>query len=606
MCTKLLLALFFLLPLQAKSINITDKDSNILDQVQIYIAKNSMSLNAIQETDLFTKNNSKDINLGFLRNKTVWIKFSLQNNSSFPVSKILEVQNPLLEEVVLYDKTRQSIKKGMLHITPLQTTIEPSFFITLDANTTKTYYLKIFNHTTSLRFVLFLKDPNNFIYEDHLQQTLVMISLGIILALFLYNFLLYIYGNEISYLYYCLYLATLVLQQLTYLGITPLFFPHSFVDLDDLSVVLKVNAMYIAAALFAKEFLNTKEYNNINRIYNLIIATAIIEIPLFGTPWFYYPEVGILTGLVFVLFNMYAAVYIYKRGHKQARFFIAGWSILVVGFVLMIADGLGIISIMYKLPNFILYATVLEALLLSLAFTDRYVLLNEEKELSDQLLVASLENRQAAIEAEIQKQTKNLSNALENKKTLLKELHHRTKNNLQLMLSIIRMQAETVERSLKSKFQDLENRIAAISKTHEMLYIQKNLQEIDMHEYISELCEKIEQSFHLRNIVFQIEVKKMYLPFTEAGYVGLLINEIVINSIKHVNTDYLILHISMKREGDVYFLSVKDNGKEKIQSIDNDNSLGVVLIKSLVQDQLEGDYTMKTDNGVSYLIRFKL
>ena len=89
------------------------------------------------------------------------------------------------------------------------------------------------------------------------------------------------------------------------------------------------------------------------------------------------------------------------------------------------------------------------------------------------------------IEAEIKKQTENLFHALESKKILLKELHHRIKNNLQLILSIVRMQTGSVESSLKNQFVDLANRIIAISKTHEMLYLKENLQAIDMNEYIA-------------------------------------------------------------------------------------------------------------------------
>jgi len=606
-----LIKLFFLLllplfPLDANLIDMNSSDQNILDKVQIYIANSSLSLEDIQTKNHFHENNSRDINLGFIRNKAVWIRFSLQNNSNLPLSKILEVHNPLLEEVILYNEKGKTIKRGMLHVSKFQTTIEPSFLLTVEANSTNRYYLKVLNTTTSLRFLLFLKNPNFFLHEDHLQQTRIMLSIGIIIALFLYNMLLYIYSKEISYFYYSLYLATLVLQQLTYLGITPLFFPNLFVYLDNLSVVLKVNGMYIVAALFAKEFLNTKKYQNINRVYNIIIVLALIEIPLFGTPWFYYPEVGIITGLIFVLFNIFAAVYIYKKGYKQARFFIAGWSVLVVGFVLMIADGLGLISIMYKMPNFILYATVLEALLLSLAFTDRYALLREEKEKSDRLLVESLESRQVVIEAEIKKQTENLFHALESKKILLKELHHRTKNNLQLILSIVRMQTESVEPSLKNQFVDLANRIIAISKTHEMLYFKENLQAIDMNEYIYELCDKVEHSFYSNDIFFQINAQNIYLPITEASYVGLIINEIVINSMKHAKVQKLLINISIKREQKEYLLMVSDNGKGYTHDVDAKKTLGMTLITTLVQNQLEGDLKMQTQEGVSYMIRFPI
>ncbi|WP_428739730.1 7TM diverse intracellular signaling domain-containing protein [Sulfurimonas sp.] len=605
---KLFIVLFLFLGvcLKAEPINILHNNGNILDQVEISLSSNSTNFESIKTTSQFQKNTLRDINLGFKRDTIIWIKISLFNDSDTVVTKVLEVRNPLLEEIVLYDETGEIIKAGMLHMTPKQVTLNHAFGITLQAKTKKTYYLKVSNHTTSLRFALFLNDLKDFQYADNMQFGIVMMALGVILALLFYNFLIYLYSKKIAYLYYSLYLSTLIFQQITYLGITPLYFPKEFVYIDNLSVLFKVNIMYITAAIFAKEFLETKNYKKIDKVYNLIIIFAILEIPIFGTPSFYYPEVGIVTGLFFVLFNIFAAIYIYSQGHKQARLFIAGWSVLVVGFTFMILDGLGIISIMLDMPNVILYATVVEALLLSLAFTDRYSLLQEEKEKADQLLVKALENRQVIIEAEIEKRTKELSNSLENQKTLLKELHHRTKNNLQLMLSIVRIQAQGVEESLKKHFKNLENRIIAIAKTHEMLYVQKNLQKIDMQQYILELCEKIELSFNLNNFTLQIDVNKIYIPLKEASYIGLLINEIVINAIKYVNKEEIILTISMQKNTQGYILSIKDNGDGKIKDINENRSSGSAIINTIILEQLEGEYTLQEDHGISYTIRFKI
>jgi two-component system, sensor histidine kinase LadS len=592
--------------LQANSINILDEDINILDKVEICLVADSISFEDIKNLACFKKNNTKDINFGFQKDKTAWIKFSVHNNSNKKVKKILEIKNPLLEEVFLYKENSKLEKKGMLHSELKKININHNFTLVLDANSTKKYYLKIFNHTTSLRFVIYLKETKDFLREDREQQNIIMIALGVILALLLYNLLLYFYSKQIAYLYYSLYLCTLIFQQLTYLGITPLYFSKDFVYIDNLSVLFKVNIMYIAAALFAKEFLHTKGYLKINKIYNLIILISLIEIPLFGTSYFYYPEIGILTGLVFVIFNIFAAIYIYKQGHKQARLFIAAWIVLVIGFVLMILDALGFISIMLSFQNIILYGTVLEALLLSLAFTDRYILLQKQKEKADQLLMRALENRQLIIEAEIKRQTKDLSNSLKNQKTLLKELHHRTKNNLQLMLSIIRMQAQGVENSLKNHFIDLENRVMAISKNHEMLYIQKNLQNIDMQQYLYELCEKIKQSFNLNNFLFQVNAENINLPLAQASYIALMINEIVINSIKHTQVDYTIISIDVKKKEGCYMINIKDNGKGKLQNIKKYASLGTSIIDTIIKEQLEGEYSIEENQGILYNIKFEL
>lgn len=493
----------------------------------------------------------------------------------------------------------------MLHVKETQITIEPSFLITLKPKTLQTYYIRIKNETTALRFRLLIKRHESFFYEDHHQQVFIILLLGIVVALFLYNLLLYLYTREIAYLYYCLYLVALVLQQLTYLGIMPLIAPPLFIQIDNLSVMPKVNGMYIMAALFAKEFLATKKHPTINMFYNVIIFMALIEIPLFGTPWFYYPEVGILTGLCFVFFNIWAALFIYIQGMKQARFFIAGWSLLGIGFVLMILDGLGFISVMDGLSNFILLATVLEALLLSLAFTDKYALLQKEKERSDYLLVQSLESQQIIIREEIQRQTKELTDALTSKQVLLKELHHRTKNNIQLILSIVRIEAQNVPSLLTKHFNDLIYRILAIAKIHDMLYIKENLQEIRMYDYIFELCDKIEHTIP-QKIIFHLKIDDVSLPFKEAGYVGLILNEIIINSIKHAQKQELIIHIQIVQVSSQFMLTISDNGDAKHSQSNKYSTLGMDIIRTLVEEQLEGNMHKESIDGTHYTIRFSL
>lgn len=95
-------------------------------------------------------------------------------------------------------------------------------------------------------------------------------------------------------------------------------------------------------------------------------------------------------------------------------------------------------------------------------------------------------------------------------------------------------------------------------------------------------------------------------PFREAGYVGLLINEIVINSIKHAKTEFLKVTISVKEEENNYTIMISDNGTSEVSVEKKEFSLGSALIKTLVIEQLEGEYEVKTDKGVTYMIRFSL
>jgi len=432
-----------------------------------------------------------------------------------------------------------------------------------------------------------------------------MIFFGIIISLLIYNAFLYFFTKNIAYLYYSFYLSALLYQQLTYLGVAPLFFSKSFVHVDNLIVMFKVNIMYIMAALFAKIFLQTIKYPNINKIYKYIIVIAIFEIPVFGTKYFYYPEIGVFTGLIFVIFNIYAGVYIYLHGFKQARFFIVGWSILAIGFVLMIFDALGLISVMHKYPNLIMYSLALEAFVLSLAFTDYYKILREAKKKSDIELVEALKNSKITIEKEITAQTKELYNVMESNKIFLKELQHRTKNNLQLILSLVRMQADSSEMIVKEKLSKLEGRITAISKTHQMLYMEDDLQQINMDEYIYELCSDIEDGFIGQNIRFIIEVREVYMPLREASYIGLIINELVTNSIKYADIGSVVIVIEMIKDKNNYFLKVRDNGRG-YDLKHKSSGMGLSLVKALVEDQLDGTMRVKNKNGVLNMIEYKV
>ena len=593
------------LNLFSQGIDLKKPKQNILEYASYYIDVNNLSFEEIKMLKTFKKVNTEHFNFGFVKKEVIWIKISIENSLATDIQKVLEIKNPLLEEITLY--TRDGFEKsGMLHIDKFRTYIQPSFTINLEANRSQVFYLKIKNSTTALRFGIFLKDKNLFIKEEHTQQVLIMIFIGIILALFLYNILLYVYSREKSYLYYALYLGILLAQQLTYLGITPLLFPYALVYIDNLSVVFKVNMMFIMATLFAQSFLQTLRYKNIHKIYNGIIILALIEIPLFGTPWFYYPEVGILTGLLFVMFNIFAGTYIYREGYKQARFFVVAWSVLVIGFILMILDGLGIISIMHKIPNIIMYSTALEALLLSLAFTDRYILLRQAKESSDTKLFNTLQDRQSVIEEEIKRQTTELSFALENKKILLQELQHRTKNNLQLILSLVRMQLDDSQEMVKEKFEDLDFRIRAIAKTHELLYLKDDLEQIPMDEYIFELCHDLEESVSSRKIIIDTQASHIYLPLSKASYTGLIINELVTNAIKYANKENILINIIMKKEGKKYLLNIKDNGKGCDMKKLEGTSLGITLVKILLKYQLEGSMKVENNKGLNYRIEYKV
>lgn len=589
--------------LYASKIDFTKESQEILSSSTFYVDTQNRSFEQIR-TKPFSPTNSSHINLGFIRDTTLWIRLDFYNEQSRELSRILEVQNPLLESATLYSSTKLLEEKTLCTHSEKKT-LNTSFEITLKPYELKTVYIELKNSTTALRVGLYLKERERLFRDEHLRQAKIFFFFGILFILFAYTTTLYIYTKEKSYMFYAAYLLSLIAQQSTYLGVSQMFLPVWLMYYDNLAVVLKVNIFYITAALFAKSFLQTRKYPLLDKIYNSIIIIALIEIPIVGFPGFYYPEVAILTGFIFILFNMFVGVYVYIDGYKQARFFVVGWSFLVVGFTLMILDGLGLISFMHKVPNLIMYLTAVEAILLSLAFIDKYIILKEQKERGDELLLEELRQRQNVIETEIQKQTKHLNSALENEQIILRELQHRTKNNLQLILSLTRMQADSASEEGKGYLKNLESRINAIAKTHEMLYLKDDVRYISMNEYIEELCSDLE---HLskKELVFQIEARQIFMPIKEASYLGLILNELITNSIKYVKLSNIIFSIEVFKVDSSYRFEVKDNGQCYDYQNTSRDSLGLKLVNTLVKDQLDGEISVERKNGCIHIIKFQL
>lgn len=536
-------------------------------------------------------------NFSFNAKLGVWIRLTLRNDTNHPQHKLLVLDNPLLETVTLYDASGNKQQAGLLS-RPQGIYLHPTFSLTLAPQSEYTWYLEIRNTTTMLSSGISLYNPEDYMLIDREQQMNIVLFAGLLAGLLIYGLLLFLYTRDRSYLLYALYLATLLFHQLTYIGFLPLYAPVWFIAIDNEIVVPKIAAMIMTAALFAQDFLKSREMPFIYKGYRAFIIVLLAQIPLFGTPWFYYPQVTILTGLLFIVFNLGAGLYMYRHGNTQARFFIIGWVVLIVGFFLLIIDALGLVTIMYHFPNLILWLTVLEALFLLLTFVDKLSILQHQKEAYELRLITELEQRNRIIEAEVNEQTQTL-------KSLYRELHHRVKNNLQIILSIIRLQSDRLKNdALREPFVHLENRIRSIAKTHELLYQNERIETIDMHEYIESLCEDLAASLSHKTLHFKYDVA-LSLALREAVYVGLIVNELVSNAIKYATTADTI-HIVLKRDAQQSIhLHVSDNGVGYDACDIATGALGLKLVSTLVQDQLGGTITPKTQNGCHYNIRFQ-
>lgn len=199
------------------------------------------------------------------------------------------------------------------------------------------------------------------------------------------------------------------------------------------------------------------------------------------------------------------------------------------------------------------------------------------------------------------------------KEVLLKEIHHRVKNNLQVITSLLSLQSNFIEdEKTKGLFRYSQYRINSMAMIHEMLYKSQNLSKINFDSYATKLIEELIMSMKGKdhNIEFKSNIPEINLNIDTAIPLGLLINEIITNSLKYgIRKDLRPeLHLNIKRaKQNNYIMLIGDNGSGFDENINfiNTNSLGLTLIHKLTT-QLQGSIEMDSKrSGTNYIINFQ-
>lgn len=193
------------------------------------------------------------------------------------------------------------------------------------------------------------------------------------------------------------------------------------------------------------------------------------------------------------------------------------------------------------------------------------------------------------------------------KTVMLKEIHHRVKNNLQVIISLLRLQSRELENEEAiSKFRDTTSRVLAMALIHEKMYQSEELSRINLEEYFSSLIDDILESYEI-----DFKVKKTifcdvnHLEMKSIVPLALIFNELFSNSLKYAfnSKEQAEINLHLTQENESYFcLEYRDNGKWRIPS--SNDSFGIELINMLTE-QLEGTVVFSASPVTKYVFRFK-
>ena len=224
-----------------------------------------------------------------------------------------------------------------------------------------------------------------------------------------------------------------------------------------------------------------------------------------------------------------------------------------------------------------------------------------------------LQLRQARLEVsrkndELEALNRDLAQSLEQNRILLREVNHRVKNNLNVVCSLLNLQSNQVKDSRDAElFVEARNRVMIMASIHEALYRSTTLSTITAGEFFTTIAHKLVRSYDRREITVPVECGDLSLGMDELIPCGLIINELVTNSLKHAFPGGRggTIAISLVKEGPELLLTVCDDGVGLPEGlvIDKAESLGLILVNSLVQ-QLGGTLGIDRSGGAAFLIRF--
>ena len=200
--------------------------------------------------------------------------------------------------------------------------------------------------------------------------------------------------------------------------------------------------------------------------------------------------------------------------------------------------------------------------------------------------------------------------SLKEKEVLLREIHHRVKNNMQIISSLLNLQINYVEEDESLNIlKESQNRVKSMAMIHEKLYQSKDFTHINISEYIERLSSDLFYSYGVRKnqITPIIKIEDIKLNIETAIPCGLIINELISNSLKYAFPNRNgILEVSLRSKDDNYELIISDNGVGFPKELDfrNTDSLGLQLVTTLTK-QIDGVITLNSENGTKFTIIFK-
>lgn len=571
---------------------------------------NSLEFKDIKTIDLFKKTNSK-YSFGYQRS-TLWLKIDFHNRS-LNENFIINLNEFFYDEATLYyfNKSKNSFEKKQngvlipLEVREIQDS-KISFKFFIEKNDTQTLYLKLKAKYPYVGNIIIFNEE--YILKNKILSIdfFYIFTLGTFAIIILFNLFLGFNLKEKIYIFYASYAICVSYYLFKISGMLVYFNLQEYIYKTYFVTALGI--MFFI--LFTIEYLDLrKNLPNVIPIYKTLVALlficSIVSIYQYAPINKYFNILILLTFLTFII----SSLIIYIKGYRKAKYYLFAIIIyftFVIVFILLLT---GVLENSYFTRYGYLFTLYFEVVFFSLMLAGRYNDIKNKQIKTQNKFLNLKENQNKILTQEVAKQTNKLNetneklkNSLKERELLLKEIFHRVKNNFHMINGMLWF--ESKKHVDKDIFTELSNRINSMSKLHEhLLYSSENLSEIQANEYFKDLLTSIEVLYSNKNFSLHYKIQNFSLDFDEALSLGIVINEIINNSIKYgKDLKNNKINLKLKKQENKIFLYIKDSGKGFSQNFTK--GLGLNLVDEFCSKFEKPDYEFLYEDGLIFRLKF--
>ena len=542
----------------------------------------------------FTKTKHHIINLGITKS-TLWLKIKLDTLQK--ENSVVQINRALLDSVTVFYQTGISkITSETLGVMIPQSKNKfnhfvPAFEIPTTNLITPDIYIQI-KSRWSMQVPVKVYTKSKFQATRIYTYIVAGLLFGGLLIMVIYNLFLFLSTKDISYLIYVGAIFCTVLSQGYIEGFLIQFLSPEIPKFSFCFPVVIMGVTTSFSALFSISFLEIKQYGK--KMYYILIGAICLA--LFSALFEFVGDshvsrkLNILQVIIGAVITLASGVYAVVKKNQIARYFTLAWSVYLSGIVVFALKTIDVLPHNSFTNHFMHIGTFCEAILLSFALGHKYNVVRREKEKLEAQTREELEEL-------VKVQTYELKKSLEEKEVLLKEVHHRVKNNLQIVISLLDLQVASVKNEKnKEVLAQSKSRVYSMSLIHQKLYQSDNLARVCTKGYLEELFHYVKSTYQIQEQVleYNLDIEKIELSLIKAVPLGLIVNELLTNSFKYgiVKEQNFIEVLLNKKENDIY-LSISDSGEgfeQPKKKVGVKSSLGLFLTESLTK-QLKGTIT---------------